>query len=103
MERLKVFGKMKPKYFNMVVTWNSPLKPIFNNAIIQLKESGTFDYLVTKWEGKDIVTSGGSVLYSLTFGQVILAILLFVSYFGIALFVFISELIFKKITSKFTL
>ena len=96
---------MKPRYFNMVVTWNSPLKPIFNRAIIQLKESGTFDYLMTKWEGKDINSSGGTGtdLYSLTLGQVILAILLFISYFGIALFVFGLELIYDKVKLSFGL
>ena len=87
----------------MVVTWNSPLKPIFNKAIIQLKESGTFDYLMTKWEGKDIYSSEGTDLYSLTLGQVILAILLFISYFGIALFVFGLELLCDKMKLSFGL
>ena len=81
----------------MIVPWNSPLKPIFNNAIIKLKEYGTFEYLVTEWEGKDIVSSGGAELYSLSFGQVILAMLMFSSYFGIALIVLGFELIANKL------
>ena len=81
----------------MIVPWNSPLKPIFNNAIIKLREYGTFDYLVMEWEGKDIISSGGAELYSLSFGQVILAMLIFSSYFGIALLVLGFELIANKL------
>ena len=88
---------MRPEYYNMIVPWNSPLKPIFNNAIIKLREYGTFDYLVMEWEGKDIVSSGGAELYSLSFGQVILAMLMFSSYFGIALLVLGFELIANKL------
>ena len=88
---------MKPIYYNMVLPWNSPLKPLFNNAIIKLREYGTFDYLVMEWEGKDIVSSGGAELYSLSFGQVILAMLIFLSYFGIALLVLGFELVVNKL------
>ena len=88
---------MRPEYYNMIVPWNSPLKPIFNNAIIKLREYGTFDYLVMEWEGKDIISSGGAELYSLSFGQVILAMLIFSSYFGIALLVLGFELIANKL------
>ena len=91
---------MRPEYYNMIVPWNSPLKPIFNNAIIKLREYGTFDYLVMEWEGKDIVSSGGAELYSLSFGQVILAMLMFSSYFGIALLVLGFELIANKLRPK---
>ena len=88
---------MRPEYYNLIVPWNSPLKPIFNNAIIKLREYGTFDYLVMEWEGKDIISSGGAELYSLSFGQVILAMLVFSSYFGIALLVLGFELVFNKL------
>ena len=95
--RLKVFGKMRPIYYNMIVPWNSPLKPIFNSAVIKLREYGTFDYLVMEWEGKDIASSGGAELYSSSFGQVILAMLMFSSYFGIGLLVLGFELIANKL------
>ena len=91
---------MRPEYYNMIVPWNSHLKPIFNNAIIKLREYGTFDYLVMEWEGKDILSSGGVELYSLSFGQVILAMLIFSSYFGIALLVLGFELIANKLRPK---
>ena len=98
--RLKVFGKMRPIYYNMIVPWNSPLKPIFNSAVIKLREYGTFDYLVMEWEGKDVLSTGGAELYSLSFGQVILAMLMFSSYFGIALLVLGFELIANKLRPK---
>ena len=81
----------------MIVPWNSPLKSIFLSAVIQLRERGTLDYLQKVWEGKDIVSSKGAGLYSLSIGQVVLAILIFLSYFGIALIILGIEMIYQKL------
>ena len=81
----------------MIVPWNSPLKPIFLSAVIQLRERGTLDYLQKVWEGKDIVSSKGAELYSLSIGQVVLAILIFLSYFGLALVILGIEMIYQKL------
>ena len=91
---------MRPEYYNMIVPWNSPVKPIFNSALLKLREHGTFDYLVMEWEGKDIISLGGAELYSLSFGQVILAMSLFSLYFGIALLVLGFEIVFNKLRPK---
>ena len=52
------------------------------------------------WEGKDVKSSQGAELYSLSIGQVILAILMFLSYFGIAILILGIELIFSKLNPK---
>ena len=82
------------------VPWNSPLKPIFLKAVLQLKEFGTLEYFSMVWEGKDIVSSGGSELVSLSIGQVVLALMIFSSYFGFALLVLGFELIHSKLMKK---
>ena len=52
------------------------------------------------WEGKNVRLSQGAELYSLSIGQVILAILMFLSYFGIAILILGIELIFSKLNPK---
>ena len=52
------------------------------------------------WEGKDVKSSQGAELYSLSIGQVILAILMFLSYFGIAILILGIELIFSRLNPK---
>ena len=90
---MKIFGKQRPKYYNIAVPWNSPLKPIFLKAVLQLKESGTLEYFSMVWEAKDIISSGESELVSLSIGQVVLALMIFSSYFGFTLLVLGFELI----------
>ena len=52
------------------------------------------------WEGKDIVSSVGSDLVSLSIGQIVLALMIFSSYFGFALLVLGFELIHNKLVKK---
>ena len=39
---------------------NSPVKPIFDLAASRIQESGTIDYLLKKWEGREIPFSTGT-------------------------------------------
>ena len=70
-QNVKVFGYGNPEFANIILTLNSPLKPILQKAINQLTEAGTNDFLLQKWEGQLVPTSDMSNAMILGAGQMI--------------------------------
>ena len=52
---VKVFAKEKPEFKAIIVTLNSPLKPIFEFGIRSLMQEKTSDRVLRKWEGPSLV------------------------------------------------
>jgi hypothetical protein len=76
---------------------NSPLKPIFQDTVAKIVESGMMDYIVSDWQGKGIPNYSASELMILSFGQVILVFLVVAGMFGISACIFCAEMGRKKI------
>ena len=93
--RLKTFGYSRPKFFIMVLAFNSPLKLIFSKGILQLSESGAMGYFATKWKGRSIESTGGSDFVVLSGGQVILIFIIFLSFFASVFLIYLFELLYK--------
>ena len=84
----------------MIVPWKSPLKPIFSNAVLKLRESGTIEYFKLLWEGKEVSSSEGIDLFPLSLGQVGSAFLLFSLYCLISLMILGFEVVYRKCKKK---
>ena len=84
----------------MIVPWKSPLKPIFSNAVLKLRESGAIEYFKLLWEGKEVSSSEGIALFPLSLGQVGLAFLLFSLYCLISLIILGCEVVYGKCKKK---
>ena len=60
-QNLKTFARSKATFYALIVSLNSPLKPILQMASNKLLEAGTMDYLVQVWEG--MFDSESGILY----------------------------------------
>ena len=72
---IKVFAKAKPEFKTIIVTLNSPLKPIFEFGIRSLMQGGSSDRVLSKWEGPELVEVPVETMV-LNFGQVILGFMI---------------------------
>ena len=76
---VKTFGTAKPIYKSLMFTKNSPLLPMFRQAITQMIESGQYSRVDLKWKGAKIPQEGAAETMILSAGQIFLvfAFLLF--------------------------
>ena len=51
---IKTFGAAKSSYFNMIFAENSPLVPLFNQAVITMFQNGQYERTDLKWKGAQI-------------------------------------------------
>ena len=52
--QIKTFGAAKSSYFNMIFAENSPLVPLFNQAVITMFQNGQYERTDLKWKGAQI-------------------------------------------------
>ena len=92
---IKVFAKGKPEFKTIIVTLNSPLKPIFEFGIRSLMQGGSSDRVLSKWEGPELVEVPVETMV-LNFGQVILGFMItgFICFMAVLSFLF--ELFWKR-------
>ena len=69
-QRLKIFDRQKPSYTNLIMTKNSPFKPLFKSISTSLRERGVTIWLQRKWEGKTVNTNYQVDKMVLSAGQV---------------------------------
>ena len=91
-QKLKVFSKMPPKAGAIIVTPNSPLKPILQAAFNSLTESGIKDALLAEWEGSSIPQNDEVETMVLTNGQMILVFLFILFFFGWSILILFFEI-----------
>ena len=96
-QKMKVFARGKVTREQLIVPFNSPLKPILQAASNSLIEAGVTDALLTEWEGKDIAQASGIETMILTPGQVISIFLLIITIFGFSIFILGCEIGIKMI------
>ncbi len=99
-QNLKIFGKGKAKFYSIIVPFNSPLKPILQVATNTFIESGTMDFMLKAWEGKEIPQNSAAEIMILTVGQVILVFVIVFMTFSLSLVVFLCELCHKQIKER---
>jgi hypothetical protein len=87
---VKVFAKGKPEFKTIIVTLNSPLKPIFEFGIRSLMQGGASDRVLRKWEGPELVDIPVDTMV-LNIGQVILCFMVTGLITSVALFLFLFE------------
>ena len=92
---VKVFGKGKPEFKTIIVTLNSPLKPIFQFGITSLMQGGASDRVLGKWEGPSLVDIPVDTMV-LNFGQVILCFMVTGIITSMAIFAFLFEYIWAR-------
>jgi len=56
---LRLFGEQKQSFLGILLKKNSPLTTVLHHGMIELRETGKFNYILTKWEGK---YDGSSIL-----------------------------------------
>ena len=95
-QNLKLFGGSKSLLKGIIFPKNCPLTPIFKYAMLKLDEGGTFEFLQKKWMGSiPIAKSDGATI--LSFGQVILIIIILSAAVGLSLLVLLCEILSKMI------
>ena len=52
--QIKTFGAAKSSYFNMVFVKNSPLVPLFNQAVVDMFQNGQYERTDLRWKGAEI-------------------------------------------------
>ena len=92
---IKVFAKGKPEFKTIIVTLNSPLKPIFEFGIRSLMQGGSSDRVLSKWEGPELVEVPVETMV-LNFGQVILGFMITGLICFMAVLSFLFELFWKR-------
>ena len=96
-QKLKVFGCSMPDYSSgVIISNNSPLKPILEFVSKKLLESETKDILFKKWFGQTKYKSGGLKTMVLSGGQVILAFIILLSCVSFAFITVILEILYSK-------
>ena len=99
-QHVKVFAKGSPEFKTIIVTLNSPLKPILELGFRHVMQSGTSYRILSKWEGPDIVEVPVETMV-LNVGQVILCFMIVASLFTIAASFFVLELLWARIKDIF--
>ena len=52
--QIKTFGASKSSNFYMIFTKNSPLVPLFNQAVVEMFQNGQYERTDLKWKGPEI-------------------------------------------------
>ena len=94
-QKMKVFSRMPPKAGAIIVTPNSPLKPILQAAFNSLTEAGIKDALLAEWEGSSIPQNDEVETMVLTNGQMILVFLVILFFFGCSILILFGEISYK--------
>ena len=92
---IKVFAKGKPEFKTIIVTLNSPLKPIFEFGVKSLMQGGASDRVLRKWEGPGLVEVPVETMV-LNFGQVVLGFIVVGLITSISFFVFLLECFWQR-------
>ena len=50
-QRLKFFGRERPKYHALIFTKNSPLARVFNHGLLKMRELGSLYQVLDAWKG----------------------------------------------------
>ena len=51
---IKLFGISRSEYFNLIFTKNSPLVPLFNQAVVDMFQNGQYERTDLRWKGAEI-------------------------------------------------
>ena len=90
-QKLKVFGKERPKFDSLIFNHNSPLKPMFVRGTQHLIQTGVMNYLRDTYEGTFIPDVSDAETMVLKSGQVILIFAIFFVAFFVSFSIFIFE------------
>ena len=88
---IATFGNYKPSYYNMLLTKNSPLVPLFKQASIETIESGQTSRIDAIWKGAEIKFEGGADKIVLSSGQTFLLFIFLLTMFGVSLVCLVFE------------
>jgi len=89
--QIKTFGAEKSSFYNLIFAENSPLVPLFNQAVVSMFQNGQYERTDLKWKGAEIRGSGAVDLLILTPGQVFLIFAIFCFFLCTAMFWLILE------------
>lgn len=96
-QRLKVFGREAAATFDcLVLSRNSPLKPMFTRGVLQLFQTGVMNYLVSTYEGNVAPAVQETEAVELNAGQVILVFIGITVALITSLAIFVAEICWKK-------
>lgn len=95
---IKTFGASSTSYSYIVLTENSPLMPIFMQAITKSFETGQYDRIARFWQGQKISDLNQNFVDTmvLTTGQMFLSFGILFMALGSALLCFIIEILYHK-------
>ena len=51
---IKTFGAEKSSFYNLIFAENSPLVPLFNQAVVSMFQNGQYERTDLKWKGAEI-------------------------------------------------
>ena len=51
---IKLFGASMSEYYQFIFTKNSPLVPLFNQAVVSMFQNGQYERTDLKWKGAEI-------------------------------------------------
>ena len=88
---IATFVNYKPSYYNMLLTKNSPLVPLFKQASIETIESGQTSRIDAIWKGAEIKFEGGADKIVLSSGQTFLLFIFLLTMFGVSLVCLVFE------------
>ena len=82
---IATFAPSKPSYYNLLLTKNSPLGPLFKQAAIETIESGQTSRIDAIWKGAPIKLEGAADKIVLSSGQTFLLFTFLLSMLGVSL------------------
>jgi hypothetical protein len=94
---IKVFGGSRSRFDCLLLTKNSPLKPILRNGVSKTFERGEYERLQATWQGAEIKSAGAVDIMILTSGQVFLIFFELLISVGLSLICLIIECVTYRI------
>ena len=96
---IRTFGDMEFHLLGWIFTKNSPLVPLFKQAVMKILENGEFRRVQLKWKGSDVVSRERTdELEVLSIGQLVLPFMIFGLFLLISIIPLMIECCYKKIT-----
>ena len=99
-QQLRLFGHKKWEYSCMAFHMNSPLVPMFRQGLNHIRETGIENDIVLQWFGKGIEEVAQLEGFALTFGRVVLVLIIMGAMYLSSLFMLGAELTFKRCVQK---